>query len=200
MLSRRDREFPSRKTEPAPFAAKAKDLQALRDAVVDAAGVSAGFWISYLFALFYFAIAAGAVTDRDLLLENPVKLPFLNVELPLKAFFFLGPLVFLVVHAYVLLHFALLADKIGAFNAELEDQIGRDNEGAAAPPIAEQYFCAIPCRPVSGTNWNHRLSAVADHRDQLGCRADRPIGPVPTPVPFLSQRVDHDVAAPRRCD
>ena len=127
MLSRRDREFPSRKTEPAPFAAKAKDLQALRDAVVDAAGVSAGFWISYLFALFYFAIAAGAVTHRDLLLENPVKLPFLNVELPLKAFFILGPLVFLVVHAYVLLHFVLLAGKIGAFHAELQAQISGDD-------------------------------------------------------------------------
>jgi hypothetical protein len=44
--------------------------------------------------------------------------------LPLEAFFVLGPLVFLIVHAYVLLHLALLADKVGAFNAELEAQIG----------------------------------------------------------------------------
>ena len=86
-----------------------------------------GLWLSYLFVLFYFAIAAGAVTHRDLLLENPVKLPFLNVELPLKAFFVLGPLVFLIVHAYVLLHFVLLAGKIGAFQTELEAQIDRDN-------------------------------------------------------------------------
>jgi hypothetical protein len=41
--------------------------------------------------------------------RKPVKLPFLNVELPLKAFFVLGPLVFLIVHACVLLHFVLLA-------------------------------------------------------------------------------------------
>jgi hypothetical protein len=87
----------------------------LRDAVIDAAGVGAGLWLSYLFVLFYFAIAAGAVTHRDLLLENPVKLPFLNIELPLKAFFVLGPLVFFIVHAYVLLHFVLLTGKIGAF-------------------------------------------------------------------------------------
>ncbi len=105
MLGGRDREFPSHKTDPTPFAAKAKDLGALREAVVDAASVGSGLWLSYLFVLFYFAIAAGAVTHRDLLLENPVKLPFLNVELPLKAFFVLGPLVFLIVHAYVLLHF-----------------------------------------------------------------------------------------------
>ena len=102
----------------------------MRNAVVDAAGVGTGLWLSYLFVLFYFAIAAGAVTHRDLLLENPVKLPFLNVELPLKAFFVLGPLVFLIVHAYVLLHFVLLAGKIGAFDVELEAQIGRDDAKA----------------------------------------------------------------------
>jgi hypothetical protein len=102
-------------------------LGALRDAVVDAAGVGVGLWLSYLFVLFYFAIAAGAVTHRDLLLQNPVKLPFLNVELPLKAFFILGPLVFLIVHAYVLLHFVLLAGKIGVFHSELEWQVKSEN-------------------------------------------------------------------------
>src|SRR6266705_2049894 len=117
MLGRRNQEFPSHKAEGPAFAAKATDLDALRTTVVDAAGVGYGLWFSYLFALLYFAIAAGAVTHRDLLLESPVKLPFLNVELPLKAFFALGPLVFLVVHAYVLLHFLLLAGKVVAFHA-----------------------------------------------------------------------------------
>ena len=130
MLTRRTRDLLAQKTEPTPFAAKAKDLGALREAVVDAASVGTGFWISYLFALFYFAIAAGAVTHRDLLLESPVKLPFLNVELPLKAFFILGPLVFLIVHAYVLLHFVLLAGKIGAFHLELQAQISSDDARA----------------------------------------------------------------------
>src|SRR5271163_583492 len=112
---------PQKTAEPTSFEAKAKDLGALRDAVVDAASVSTGLWLSYLFVLFYFAVAAGAVTHRDLLLENAVKLPFLNVELPLKAFFVLGPLVFLIVHAYVLLHFVLLAGKVGAFHVELQE-------------------------------------------------------------------------------
>ena len=93
MLTRRNRDLLPQKSQPTTFAARAKDLGALRDAVVDAASVGAGFWISYLFALFYFVIAAGAVTHRDLLLESPVKLPFLNVELPLKGFFVVGPLV-----------------------------------------------------------------------------------------------------------
>jgi uncharacterized protein YjbI with pentapeptide repeats len=130
MLSRRNREPPPSRTEPTSSAARAKDLGALRDAVVDAASVSAGLWLSYLFALFYFAIAAGAVTHRDLLLENPVKLPFLNVELPLKAFFVLGPVVFLILHVYVLLFFVLLAGKIGTFHAELQVQIAGDDARA----------------------------------------------------------------------
>ena len=40
----------------------------------------------------YLAIAAGAVTHADLFLERTVKLPFLNIELPLLAFFFLAPI------------------------------------------------------------------------------------------------------------
>src|SRR3954454_17198641 len=110
--------------EPSGFAAKAKDLQALRDAVDQAATVSGALWLSYLFVFFYLAIAAGAVTHKDSFFENPVKLPFLNVELPLISFFVLGPLLFLILHAYTLLHFAILAGKVGAFHTELEAKIG----------------------------------------------------------------------------
>jgi uncharacterized protein YjbI with pentapeptide repeats len=77
--------------------------------------------------LFYLAIAVGSVTHRNLLFESPVKLPFLNVDLPLIGFFVLGPAIFLIVHAYVLLHFVLLADKVGAFHAELQAQIADED-------------------------------------------------------------------------
>ena len=95
----------------------------MRDAVDQAAAVSGALWLSYIFVFLYLAIAAGAVTHKDLFFENPVKLPFLNVELPLIAFFVLGPALFLIVHWYTLLHFALLAGKVGAFHTELEAQI-----------------------------------------------------------------------------
>jgi hypothetical protein len=86
-------------TTPPALAASADDLEALRAAVIDAAGISFGLWVSYLFVLFYLLIAAGGVTQRDLFFENPVKLPFLSVDLPLKSFFWLGPLLFLIMHA-----------------------------------------------------------------------------------------------------
>jgi uncharacterized protein YjbI with pentapeptide repeats len=112
---------------PPALAAKADDLEAIRTAVVDAAGISPGLWLTYLLLLFYLLIAAGGVTHRDLFLASPVKLPFLNVELPLTGFFWLGPALFLVMHAYVLLHFVLLASKIGVFDAQLRAQIEDTN-------------------------------------------------------------------------
>ena len=62
---------------------RGQTISKLRSAVIDAAGVSFGLWVSYLFVLFYLLVAAGGVTHRDLFLENPVRLPFLNVDLPL---------------------------------------------------------------------------------------------------------------------
>src|SRR3984957_14505796 len=106
-----------------PHAASAEDLDAIKKAVDDAASVGGGLWLSYLFVLFYLAVAAGAVTHADLFLEKSVKLPFLNVELPLLAFFFLAPILFLFVHAYALVHLVLLTDKTKRFHQVLDAQI-----------------------------------------------------------------------------
>ena len=108
------------------IAAKSADLEAFRKSIEDSAGVSGGLWLSYLFVLFYLGIAAGAVTHADLLLENPVKLPFLNIELPLLAFFFLAPLLFIITHAYTLVNLSLLADRVRQFHQKLGDQFAAD--------------------------------------------------------------------------
>lgn len=63
------------------------------------------------------------MTHVDLLLENPVKLPFLNVELPLEAFFFLAPILFLIVHSFTLSKLVILSDKARRFHEELLTQI-----------------------------------------------------------------------------
>jgi Pentapeptide repeats (8 copies) len=107
----------------------------VRKSVEDAASLSGTLWLSYLFALFHIGIAAGAVTHKDLLLENAVKLPFLNVELPLVAFFALAPILFVISHAYTLMHFVLLAAKAGTFNAELGKKIP-DPDGAPTEDIS----------------------------------------------------------------
>jgi Pentapeptide repeats (9 copies) len=111
-----------------PIAADADDLKAIKKAVDDAASVGGGLWLSYLFVLFYLAVAAGAVTHADLFFENPVKLPFLNIELPLLAFFFLAPILFLIVHVYTLVHLVMLSDKAKRFHQALHDQIGSNDD------------------------------------------------------------------------
>lgn len=122
-------ELATRKAQADELAAitkKADDLDAAQKSVSDAAAVGAPLWLSYIFLLFYVAIAASAVTHKDLLLESPVELPFLNIKLPLKAFFIVAPVLFLIVHAYVMAHFAMLASKAKAFADLLKKKIGGD--------------------------------------------------------------------------
>jgi hypothetical protein len=124
------------------IAAKADDLEEIKKSVEDAASVSGGLWLSYLFVLSYIAIAAGAVTHEVLLLVRPVKLPFLNVELPLKAFFALAPFVVLIIHAYALMHFIMLGKKTSRFHNGLRrqfpDQQTETQKSSAAPDGAHK--------------------------------------------------------------
>jgi uncharacterized protein YjbI with pentapeptide repeats len=112
------------------IAAEADDLKAIKKALEDAASVGAPLWLSYLFLLFYIAIAVAGVTHADLLLESPVELPFLNIKLPLIAFFVLSPILFVVVHAYVMAHFALLSDKTKRFHTRLRETIRDEHQNA----------------------------------------------------------------------
>lgn len=150
------------KADPADFAKQATDLQTLRGAVVDAANVGGSLWLSYLFVFFYLAIAAGGVTHRDLLFENPVKLPFLNIELPLIGFFVLGPPLFVIVHAYTLLHFTLLAGKVRDFDAALRQQIGDvDTQARLRRQLPINIFVQFLAGPrearTGGIGWLLRL-------------------------------------------
>jgi uncharacterized protein YjbI with pentapeptide repeats len=103
-----------------PTAANDRDwLEVARGALVDAAGHVATLWTTYILALLYFYVATAGVTHRDLFLESPIKLPFLSIELPLKGYFWFGPILAWVLHVYVLIHVRLLADKVNGFGADL---------------------------------------------------------------------------------
>lgn len=131
----------------AEFGEKATDLDALQQAVADAAKVGSTLWLSYIFLLFFLLVAVGSVSHRDLLLASPVALPFLSVNLPLVAFFSIGPALFLVAHAYVLLHFVLLADKVGAFHRQLLAQVSR---GETREQIRRQLPSDIFAQSLAG--------------------------------------------------
>ena len=64
--------------KPDPF-----DVEGLERSLNDSATRVSAIWISFLVFGLYLVIAAGATTHRQLFLEDPVKLPVLNIELPL---------------------------------------------------------------------------------------------------------------------
>ena len=92
--------------------AQSEDLGEARKALESAANIARGLWFTFLSLVAYLVIAVGSVTHRNLFLETPVKLPLLNAELPLVAFFWVAPLMFLVFHGYLLLNLKFLADNV----------------------------------------------------------------------------------------
>ena len=183
-----------------PIAAHADDLEAIKKAVDDAAAVGGALWLSYLFVLFYLAVAAGAVTHADLFFENPVKLPFLNIELPLLAFFFLAPILFLIVHAYTLVHLVMLTDKAKRFHQELHEQIRRQDcresrERCGGPRRLRRQlpskFSSSFSRAPGHSREPFRLAPARDRLGDARRRADSPAAADADPIPTVSQHLHH---------
>jgi hypothetical protein len=83
------------------------NVEALDKSLNDSATRVSTIWISFLVFSLYLLIAATTVEHRQLLLAEPVKLPVLNIDLPLWGFFFLAPILLLIFHGYVLLQVLL---------------------------------------------------------------------------------------------
>jgi hypothetical protein len=65
------------------------NVEALEKSLNDSATRVSTIWVSYLIFGLYLVTAASTATHRQLLLEDSVKLPVLNIDLPLVGFFFL---------------------------------------------------------------------------------------------------------------
>jgi hypothetical protein len=96
-----------------------KDLGELQKALNEAAGKASVLWTTFVVFQLYLAIAFGSVTHRDLFLENPIKLPLLNVDLPLVGFFVVAPAVLVILHFYVFRQLAGLASGAKDYNTLL---------------------------------------------------------------------------------
>ena len=94
----------------------ASEYASARGSLEAAATKSQGLWLSFISVAAYYAVSVGAVTHLDLLLERPITLPILGVELPLVGYFVVAPIVFLSLHVYLLTHLRLLAINAEDFN------------------------------------------------------------------------------------
>ena len=80
----------------------APEIAPIEKAVNEAASRVRATWVTYILFWTYLVIATGSVTHLQMFLDEGVKLPVLDVDLPLTGFFVVAPTLFVVMHAYLL--------------------------------------------------------------------------------------------------
>jgi uncharacterized protein YjbI with pentapeptide repeats len=124
-----DRSLRKRVRKPAaPKPSQSGGLPGLQSAVNDTSSRAAALWLSFLTFMAYLTMTVGAVTHEALLRQTPIKLPVLNVELPLVGFFWIAPLFFLLFHFYLFLQLIILVRKVASFDAALRTIVETDQE------------------------------------------------------------------------
>lgn len=77
-------------------------------------------WFAFLTVTLYFAATVGSTTHRMIFLQTGLTLPLVGVNLPLVGFYIVGPLIYVVMHAYVLMMLILLARTAKTFELTLD--------------------------------------------------------------------------------
>src|SRR3954454_13492356 len=125
------------------------DVEALEKSLNDSATRVSTIWVSFLIFSLYLLTAATTVTHKQLFLAEPVKLPVLNIDLPLWGFFFLAPILFVIFHGYVLVQVILLARTAAAYNEAVDRSIHVATDNARvrqrlANTLFAQIFAGAP--------------------------------------------------------
>jgi hypothetical protein len=105
-----------------------------------AAGKASVLWTTFVTFELYLAIAFGSVKHRDLFLENPIKLPILNVDLPLVGFFVLAPAILVIFHFYVFLQLYGLSTKAREYNDLLKEQAQTESDRQRVRQRLDTFF------------------------------------------------------------
>ena len=83
---------------------KGKDQSELKKALDDASHQCRNLLIFFMLTMIYLIISSISTTHEDLLRNNPVTLPILNVKTPLKMFYIIAPIMVLVLHINLLIN------------------------------------------------------------------------------------------------
>src|SRR5215468_11722810 len=134
------------------------DVAALERSLNDSAARVSTIWVTYLIFALYLLIATSTATHRQLLLEEPLKLPALNIDLPLYWFFILAPILFVLLHFYVLLQVLLLGRTAAAYNEIVDKAISSAPENALmrqrlANTLFAQIFAGSPREREGWLGW-----------------------------------------------
>ena len=134
------------------------DVEGLEKSLNDSATRVSTIWISFLVFSLYLLIATTTVEHRQLLLAEPVKLPALNIDLPIWGFFVLAPILFVIFHVYVLLQVLLLSRTAVSYNEALDRAVRSPSANAAmrqrlANTLFAQIFAGSPRERDGWLGW-----------------------------------------------
>ena len=97
-------------------------------------------WLIFLAIMAYCMIAVAGVTHKDLLLETPVSLPILQVNIQLAQFFQFAPVVLVLLHLGLVSQLTLLARETLEFDHSDPPPRGHRQAHASAAPRAQQLL------------------------------------------------------------
>ena len=124
------------------------DKEALLKAVNTASSSARNGWIFFVALLAFFFVIVLSVSHRDMLLNSPVQLPFLNIGIPLTSFFLFAPLIMALIHVRLILQHTMLAHKMRSLENLLAE--GEALTGPRTHPLRQQLSTYIYTQMLGG--------------------------------------------------
>jgi len=93
----------------------------LLEAVNSSSDTAHTAWLIFIAIMAYLMVAVAGVTHKDLLLETPVSLPILQVDIQLTQFFRFAPILLVLFHLGLISQLVLLARKALEFDAAVRE-------------------------------------------------------------------------------
>lgn len=139
-------------------------------------------WFFFISLMLLLAASVGTTTHRALLDATPMRLPLLNIDLPMIGFYAIAPTIFVVLHFYALLQVSGLRAKVTAFVQAAEAE-ARAREQAGE----ERYTDALRriVRPLDGFAVVQALAAPGLRQRAVAARVMTAITLVIAPVLLL---------------
>jgi len=119
-----------------------KEAEKLLAAANDASGPARNAWLASLALLAYLLVTLGGVSHTNLLLNSPVKLPIIDVDVPLFSFFQYAPLLLLLVQLWLLIQHVLLAGKCRSFITAIAPYKRESHKEHPARQLVDSYVAS----------------------------------------------------------
>ena len=110
-----------------------EEAKRLLDEANGASDPARSAWLAFLALLTYLLVTLASVSHKDLLLNSPVGLPLVNVDIPIFGFFQYAPALLLLVYLSLLIQHIILARKYRKFTEAIAPYEKETRETAPGP-------------------------------------------------------------------